>query len=413
MRDGIPEYRLPEAVLDDEISYMEELGVEIKTNTPVNKLDDIFSRGYKAAFIATGAWQSQKLGVPGEDARGVIYALDFLRQVNSGMKVDPGKRVAVIGGGSVAIDSARVALRLGAEEVHLICLECRDLAHPDRMLAQDEEIKEAEEEGVIIHPCLGISSILTGDGTVSGLETIGCVSVYGEAGRFAPQFAEGASPTIEADNVIIAIGQTVDRSMLPGGLGDTAEGTVSVDPVTFETSMKGVFAGGDVVAGAADIISAIAAGKEAAISIDRYLAGADLKQGRRSSAERVTVRADIKRVRPPVLEAGKRKDFGEVALGFDEQTAMELANRCVNCGTTMPAVVFKPVDPKRQIVPWDADRALELWQKRHPDSGGPLPDIFVDKSDVTEVPEGTYGRNELMLKPKSVEELMFYTTDDE
>ncbi len=413
LRYGIPEYRLPREVLDDEISYMEELGVEIKTNTPVKESEAIFHQGYKAVFIAAGVGLSQKMGIPGEDARGVIYALDFLRQANSGMKVDPGRRVAVVGGGSVAIDAARTALRLGAKEVHLICLECRDLASRDRMLAQEQEIEEAEEEGVIIHPCLGIRRILTNDGMVTGLETMACVSVRDEDGRFAPRFIEGAASAIEADSVIIAIGQAVDKSMLPGGLSYTAGETVSVDPVTWQTSIKGVFAGGDVVAGAADIIGAIAAGKEAAISIDRYLRGVDLKQGRRPLAKRVRERTGIKSTRPPVLAVGERKGFVEVNLGFDEKTAIEQANRCLNCGVTMPAVVFKPVDPKKQIIPWDSERALELWQERHPDNGEPLPDIFAEVSEVTQFPEDIIGRKDLVLKAKNTEELMFYTTDDE
>jgi len=413
LRYGIPEYRLPREVLDDEISYIEELGVEVKTNTPVKDLSKLFGQGYKAVFIATGARLSQKMGIPGEDAKGVIYALDFLRQVNSGIQIDLGRRVAIVGGGSVAIDAARAALRLGAKEAHLICLECRDLTSKDRMLAQEWEIKEAEEEGVIIHPCLGIRRILTRDEMVAGLETIACISVRDEDGRFAPRFKEGTVPTIEADNVIVAIGQAVDRSMLPGGLGYTAEETVSVDPVTLQTSIEGVFAGGDVVAVPGDIIGAIAAGKEAAMSIGRYLSGVDLKQGRRPPAKIVRERVEIKSARPPVLEVGKRKALVEVNLGFDEKTAIEQANRCLNCGVTMPAIVFKPADPKKQIIPWDYKIALELWQKRHPDNGEPLPDIFTEISEVTQVPEDIIGRNKLVLKAKNTEELMFYTTDDE
>lgn len=180
-----------------------------------------------------------------------------------------------------------------------------------------------------------------------------------------------------------------------------------------QTSIKGVFAGGDLVAGPSDIITATAAGKEAAISIDRYLRGMDLKQGRHPLAKGVRQGIWIKSTRPPVLEVKKRKAFIEVDLGFDEKTAIEQANRCLNCGVTMPAIVFKPADPKKQIIPWDSERALELWQKRHPDSGEPLPDIFAEISDVTQAAEGIIGRNKLVLKAKDTEELMYYTTDDE
>ncbi len=205
LRYGIPEYRLPKKILDTEISYIEELGVEIKTNAPLKDLKDIINQGYKAIFLSIGCPVSMKLGIPNEDAKGVIYALDFLKQVNLGAKIDLGNRVAVIGGGSVALDTARLSLRLGANEVHLVCLETRDLTSKDRMLAQDREIEEAEEEGLIIHPCLGPKEILTREGKVVGLETIVCTSVRDGDGRFAPEFAENPPPLIDAETIIVAI----------------------------------------------------------------------------------------------------------------------------------------------------------------------------------------------------------------
>jgi hypothetical protein len=270
------------------------------------------------------------------------------------------------------------------------------------MLAQPEEVVEAEKEGVIIHPCLGPSRILTSkNNRVLGLETMACVSVREKDGAFAPKFKVDERATIKVSNVIIAIGQSVDRSTVPGGLKHAPADTVSVDPVTLETSIKGVFAGGDVAGGGADVISAIAAGKGAAISIDRYLSGADLREGRRPV---ISARS----LRPPL-----RKSPTKAGADWDEKTAIEQANRCLNCGITLPSVVFKPVEPKQQIVPWDAQRALELWQKRHPDSGEPLPDVFTDMSEVTRDSSDIMGRKELKLKPKDVEELMFCTTDDE
>jgi DMSO reductase iron-sulfur subunit len=409
MRYGIPGYRLPKKVLDSEISYIKDLGVDIKTGTKVKKIDELFGQGYKAVFVATGTWASLKLGVPGEDAAGVIYAIDFLRKVNSGEKVKIGKKVTVVGGGSVAIDAARTALRLGAGEVHLVCLECRDMSSMDRMLAQEVEINEAEEEGVIIHPCLGIKSVKVGNGKVTGLETMECVSVRESDGRFAPKFGECEAPVLETDMVIAAIGQTLDKSMLPEGL----EQAVKSDPLTLETAVKGVFSGGDMVYGPSDIISAIAAGKQAAESITRYLDGEDMRKGRKIPVKSARARVELKSQRPRVLDIKKRKSFAEVDLGFERKAAMEQAERCLKCGSTVPSVVFRRVMPKKQIVPWNADRALELWQKRHPDKGGPLPDIFTKKTDITDVPEDVYGRGKLVLKPKTREELMWYTTDDE
>jgi len=207
LRYGIPEFRLARDIVDNEISYIEELGVDIRTNTPVKNLKDIFNQGYKAIFLGTGCPTSLRLDIPNEDAQGVIYALDFLNRVNSGGSVSLGDRVAVIGGGAAAIDAARVCLRRGAKEVHLVCLESRDLNCKDRMLAQAYEIEEAAKEGLIIHPSLGPKKILTKNGKVAGLETIICTSVREADGTFAPKYAEGPTPTIEADTIVVAIGQ--------------------------------------------------------------------------------------------------------------------------------------------------------------------------------------------------------------
>ena len=336
MRYGIPEYRLPKHVLDDEINYIEELGVEIKTNTPVENLEDIFNQGYKAIFMSTGAWTSQTLNIPDEDAKGVIYALEFLKQVNSGETVALGEKVAVIGAGSVAIDAARLSLRLGAKEVNLICLESTDLTCKDRMPAQDMEIEQAQEEGVIIHPSLGVAKILTDEEKVTGLETVSCVSVIDSEGRFAPEFSEGPAPMIQADTVIVAIGQKPDEKGF-AELDKTPLGTLKVDETTLETSIQGVFAGGDVVSGPADVISAVAAGKQAAISIELYLAGMDLKESRPAPLQRIEevpkegVEKEARQV-IPVLEPAKRKTLAEVELGYEDQTAMRESQRCLHCG---------------------------------------------------------------------------------
>lgn len=335
MRYGIPEYRLPKEVLDDEISYIEELGVEIKTSAPVKNVEDLFKQGYKAVFMATGAWTSQKVGVPGEEAEGVLYALDFLRKVNSGEKVKLGNRIAVIGGGSVAIDAARLSRRLGAKEVHLICLESTDLTCKDRMPAQDLEIEQAGEEGVIIHPCLGIRKILTEKGKAIGLETVNCTSVINAEGKFAPKFAEGPAPTIIADMVIVAIGQRPDERDFVE-LEKMPSKTIKVDETSFETNIKGVFAGGDVVSGPANAVRAIAAGKEAATSIEFYLAGMDLKTARPAPPKRIEevpkegVEKEPRKVMP-VIPLEKRMGFDEVEIGFNQEMATQESKRCLNC----------------------------------------------------------------------------------
>jgi len=317
MRWGIPDFRLPRNIVDNEISYIEELGVEIKTNTPVTALDDLFKQGYKAIYLATGCPVNLKLGIPNEDAEDIIYVLDFLNRVSSGADVKLGNRVAVIGGGNAAIDAARVAKRQGAKEVHLVCLECTDLTSKDRMPAQDYEIQEADKEGVVIHPSLGPKQFLVKDGKVTGFETIVCTSVREEDGTFLPKYG-GPGSTIEADTVIVAIGQAVDKEAFKEIDKDRA---VKVDGFSFATSREGVFAGGDVVSGPSDIIGAIGAAKEAAISIDRYLRGEDVREDRI---------IDFRLVNGAPL--AKTTKQGAVAT-LDEQLAISEARRCLNCGT--------------------------------------------------------------------------------
>lgn len=335
LRYGIPEYRLPREILDNEIGLIEELGVGIRINSPVASTDNLLSRGFNAVFAATGAWQSQQLDVSGEDADGVTYAIEFLNNVNSGEKMQVGEQVAVIGAGSVAIDAARVSLRLGAREVHLVCLESRDLTCAERMPAQDLEIEEAEEEGVIVHPSLGVGKILAEGGKVTGLETTSCVSVFDDEGRFAPKFSDDPAPVIPADTIIVAIGQKPKEIF--DGLKKAPSGTIQVDPDTLETNVEGVFAGGDVVTGPANVIDAVAAGKQAAISIELFLEGKDLKKGRPAPLKGIEevpkegVAAEARKAMP-MVSPEKRTEFVEVALGFDEETAVSESKRCLNCG---------------------------------------------------------------------------------
>ncbi len=333
MRYGIPEYRLPNKVLDNEINYVKELGVDIKTNSPVKDLGQLFDQGYKSIFLGTGAWVSQKMGIPGEDTTGVIHALGFLRQVTSGEKVSLGNRVAVIGGGNAAIDAARVAKRLGAKEVTILYRRSRV-----EMPAEAGEVNEAENEGIKLNILVAPVKMLSKDDKLTGIE---CTRMeLGDpdaSGRRRPIPIEGSNFTLDVDNVIIATGQTVDKAGLPKEFTYTAWGTLSVDQVTLETDISGVFAGGDVVDGPRNVIGAIAAGKEAAESIDRYLSGTDLQEGRPKQlpkVKEVSKEGVVKASRPamPMLALDKRgASFTEVELGYDEKTAIEEARRCLNC----------------------------------------------------------------------------------
>jgi len=333
LRYGIPDYRLPTEALDNEIGYIKELGVDIRTNTPVKDLKSIFEQGYGAIFLGTGALVSQKMGIPGEDTPGVIHALDFLRHVSSDEKVSLGNRVAVIGGGNAAIDSARLALRLDAKNVSIVYRRSRA-----EMPAQASEIEQAEGEGVNIQLLAAPIRVLSTDGKLTGIECIKMeLGAPDASGRRRPVPIEGSEFTLEVDNVIIAIGQAVDKATLPAELSYTNWGTLSVDSVTLETNIDGVFAGGDVVSGPAGVIEAITAGKEAAISIDHYLRGMDPKEGRPQPLKRVegVSKEGVERkerAAMPLLDVKERAgNLVEVELGFDEKRAIEEAKRCLSC----------------------------------------------------------------------------------
>jgi NADPH-dependent glutamate synthase beta subunit-like oxidoreductase len=317
MRWSIPEFRLPGNIVENEISYIEEMGVEIKVNTPVKSLNEIFDQGYKAIFLGIGAGTSQRMDIPGEDSPGVLYALDFLRQVNSGAKVGLGGTVAVIGGGNAAVDAARVVRRLGVEEVTLVYRRTRA-----EMPATPSEVEDMEREGVKVQFLATPVKVLSDKNGVKGIECIRMeMGAADDSGRRRPVPIKGSEFTVDVDNVIMAIGQAMDKAMLPGGLAYTNRGTLAVDPITLQTSIEGVFAGGDVVSGPSDIVGAIGAAREAAISIDRYLSGADMKEGR-------TIHFRLVNGAP--LAKGTKQAMVTV---LDEKLAIAEARRCLNCGT--------------------------------------------------------------------------------
>ena len=337
---GIPEYRLPREVIHRDIKFITSLGVEIKTNTPIGKdlsIDDLFKQQYKAIFIATGAHKGQGLGVPGDNLEGVFDGVSFLRDMNLGKKLRLKGKVAIIGGGNVAIDSARSALRLGAKEVSIVYRRSRQ-----EMPANAEEIAEAEYEGVKIIYLAAPTQLLGENGKVKSMECVHMeLGEYDASGRRRPIPVEGSKFLIDIDTVIAAIGQSPDLSFLPPDCGlETTKGqTFVVDPVTLATTQPGVFAGGDVVTGPATVIEAMAAGERAAISIQRYLRGESMTEGRLRQPEKrgeipqaVETLEEKRRVRMPTLALKDRLgDFGEVNLGYSEQMAIEEAKRCLRC----------------------------------------------------------------------------------
>jgi NADPH-dependent glutamate synthase beta subunit-like oxidoreductase len=275
MQKGIPEYRLPRRVLTKELEFIEGLGVEIRTGVTVGKdlsLDDFRKEGYRAVFVGTGAHKSQRLKIEGSGLKGVVNALDFLWKVNSGDRFEIGKRVVVIGGGNVAVDAARsaltarTALKMGAEEVVILYRRSRE-----EMPANPWEVKEAEEEGVKLE--FGVAPLkIVGEDKVSAIECIRTqLGEPDETGRRKATPIPGSEFKREADMVILAIGEMPDVGFLPKDVELNENGTIWVNPITMETSMPGVFAGGDVVTGPASVIEAIRAGKTAAGSIESYL----------------------------------------------------------------------------------------------------------------------------------------------
>jgi len=341
LRVGIPPHRLPREVLDKEIEIITNLGVEIRTNTPLGPeltIDDLFGQGYKAIYLALGAHKGIELGVPGEKAQGVRQGVDFLREVNLTGKAEVGSKVAIIGGGNVAIDVARSAVRLGAEEVTIVYRRTRA-----EMPAWEEEIQAAEAEGVKVVYLSAPQEILTRDGRVVGLR---CIRMeLGEpdsSGRRRPIPIPGSEYDMEIDQLIAAIGQRPDLSALQEVLGVefTKWGTIQVDPITYATAREGVFAGGDVQTGPWVAIGAIAAGREAAESIVRYFDGRDMKEGREPINNDTPVYRPIPKDEPtkprakmPEVPPEERKnDFREVELGLDEDRGREEASRCLNCG---------------------------------------------------------------------------------
>jgi len=270
LRHCIPEFRLPKRIIDAEIQHIKDKGIEIKTNAEIGRdltFDDLWKEGFKAIFVSVGAHKTRKLGAEGEDLNGVYDALNFLKQVNEGEKVSIGERVAVIGGGNVAIDSARTAIRLGAKEVTILYRRSRD-----EMPANPYEIKEAEHEGVKINFLVAPKRVLGQNQHVNGLECIKMTLGEPDAtGRRAPKPVEGSEFTIPADSVILAIGEAPDLSFMPKEIEVNENNTITVEPFTVETSTLGVFAGGDCTSGPATVVEAILAGKKAANCIDQYL----------------------------------------------------------------------------------------------------------------------------------------------
>ena len=374
MHLGIPEYRLPRDVLQAQIREILDMGPELKLNMRLGRdfsLEDLKRQGFKSVLMAFGLHRSRDLNLPGHELDGVVKGIDFLLNVNLGYRFEVGKRVVVIGGGNVAIDVARsavreqqkmapegglpneltssemdvamkefmdvsrAALRMGAREVLLVCLESRA-----EMPAAEEEIEEGLLEGMKLRPSLGPKQFVGKDGKLVGLQVIQCLSVFDENKRFNPKFAEGTESVIPCDTVILAIGQSSDTSFLntTDGIETTRQGTLKIDPDTLMTTAPGIFAAGDIAFGPRLIINAVADGKKAAVEIDKYLRGPQWKP--KAKYVQITVLDhhemaahydEYSRLPVPALPIDRRTGVAEVETGFTEQQAREEASRCLKC----------------------------------------------------------------------------------
>ncbi|UCE16749.1 MAG: FAD-dependent oxidoreductase, partial [Candidatus Bathyarchaeota archaeon] len=341
MRYGIPDYRLQKYVVANEIAYIQDLGVEIKTGVELGKdvqLDTLRNDGYKAIFIANGAQLSRKLRIPGEDLEGVFHAVEFLRHVALGKTVDVGEKVAVIGGGNSAIDAARTSLRLGAKEVTILYRRSRN-----EMPALTYEIEAAEEEEINFYFLVTPKQIIGKGVKVKAIECLRMeLGEPDESGRRRPVPIHGSEHTYEVDTVIPAIGQLSETSCLPPILLDERTRAISVDPLKLETRIPDVFVGGDIVTGPASVIEAVGAGKRAAVSIDRYLNGKDLRTGREEEIEETTwvkdweaITRKSERYTDPHIDIGRQEVSFEKAdelLAKIKEVAMFEARRCLECG---------------------------------------------------------------------------------
>ena len=341
MRYGIPEHRLPRSVIDSEIENLKRYGIEIHTNTAIGKditIEELKEHGAKAIFLGPGAWKGLKLRIKGEETEGVYDVTSFLRDVHLGNLKKLKGTAIIIGGGHSALDGARVALRLGADEAHIIYR--RSLPE---MLAEPEEIEEAQKEGVKINFLVAPLKISNENGKVTGIECIRTrLTEPDTTGRRKPVPVEGSEFFIEAAHIIPAIGQEPDLDFLGKDLDMEVSrwNLLTVNPETLQTTVPWIFAGGDVVTGPATVIEAVDAGKRAARYIAKYLQGEELPKEWQEEPPIGTnwleIRDDeptMNRMKPPTLPVEKRlSGFDEVNLLVDEDSAKAEAGRCLNCG---------------------------------------------------------------------------------
>ena len=351
LRYGVPSFKLEKDVIDAEIDIIRQLGVEIKCGVEVGKdvtLDELRSQGYKAFYIAIGCQGGRKANIPGEDAGGVMTAVDFLRTVGGDESYPVQGKAVVVGGGNVAIDVARTAVRCGAESVKMFCLEPRD-----KMPASEEEIEDAAADGVTLDCGWGPKEIRVENGKVTGVVFKKCVSVWDAEGRFNPAYDENDTMTVDCDRVFLSIGQSIiwgdllKGSRVKLGRGQGAE----ADKLTYQTAQPDIFVGGDVYTGPKFAIDAIAAGKEAAVSLHRFVqpnTSLTIGRNRRDFIELdktnalIDINYDTAPRQKPGYNEALRRTFRDGSETFTEEQVRAETARCLSCGASV-------VDPNKCI----------------------------------------------------------------
>ena len=350
LENGLPSFRLEKDVVQAEIDVLREMGVQFRCGVEVGKdvtIAQLREQGYQGFYVAVGLQSGGRLNIPGDDAQGVTAGIDFMRRVNGGQETKLEGRVVVIGGGNIAADVARTAVRCGAESVDLYCLESYD-----DMPMGPEDRGECERDGITIHAGWGQTEIVTENGHAAGIRLRKCLRVKNDQGRFAPEFDDNDTCQAQCAAVLYCIGQKVDWRQLLTGTAVTfnPNGTAQVDPVTYQTAEADIFAGGDAVTGQKFAIDAIAAGKEGAISLHRFVQKATLTIGRN---RRQFVELDRENALIPVgfdntprqqigYNEALRRTFRDERIAFTAQQVQKETARCLSCGASV-------VDPNKCI----------------------------------------------------------------
>jgi NADPH-dependent glutamate synthase beta subunit-like oxidoreductase len=397
----IPAYRLPKDVVRRVVKAIESMGVEFKCKVDVGRDVTVnnLQKDFDSVFIATGAWNPLSIGLESEES--TRFGMEFLTNINLGVKEVPGKKVLVIGGGNAAIDVATSALRLGAESATMACLESSE-----EMPALPWEIEQALEEGVKVMPSWGPHRVLKSGGKVTGMELVRCTAVLDDQGRFAPTLDSTIKETVEADQIMLAVGYTTDLHFNDAALSlKVGQGLITADPETQATSVPGVFAGGTVTYGAATVVEAIASGKRAAVAMNAYLKGAQTE-----SEDSKTIKPFLKfnsdylkqtsRVEVPKLPVAERRIDAEDALGLGLSEIEKEANRCFNCGCVSVnssdiGMVLTALDAQVKITGAGSTRTVPIG-----DFFGTLGNILEADEMVTEiqVPRPPDGARQTFLK---------------